>query len=325
MNAPYPLTDSFGRRIEYLRISLTERCDLRCAYCHPARRGGDLADALGADDIVAIAEAAVGLGVRRIRLTGGEPLLRPDLEDIVGRLHALPGLEDLALTTNAQGLAASAAALAAAGLRRVNVSLDSLDPEVYAAITGGGRVEGVLAGIEAALEAGLSPVKVNVVVTSPEALARAHLPGFADLIRRRPVHVRFIEAMPTCGQAAYLPARQALDELSLLGELSPVDGPDGGGPARYYRLGDSEGTFGIITAISQPFCAHCNRLRVTAQGDVLPCLFSPSGVSLLPALREGDPTAAVAAVLCDVAAAKPHRYGDIAEPSSIVAMHVIGG
>jgi len=260
-----------------------------------------------------------------VRLTGGEPLLRADLIEVVRQMVALPGLEDLSLTTNAQDLASHAADLAAAGLRRVNISLDSLDPEVYAAITGGGRLDRVLAGIEAALEAGLSPVKVNVVVTSPEALGREQLSRFADLIRTRPLHVRFIEAMPTCGHAAYVPAQRLLHELSALGELTPVEGPDGGGPAQYYQLDGCEGTFGIITPISEPFCASCNRLRVTAQGDLLACLFSPAGVSLLPALRGGDPVSAVAAVICAVTAAKPRRYGDIAEPSGIVAMHVIGG
>ncbi|MBN1459295.1 MAG: GTP 3',8-cyclase MoaA [Armatimonadetes bacterium] len=325
MNASFPLTDSFGRRIEYLRISLTERCDLRCAYCRPARQRSASTDLLSTDDVAAIARAALGLGVRRIRLTGGEPLLRPDLTDIVRRVAALPGLADLSLTTNGQDLASHADALAEAGLRRVNISLDSLDPEVYATITGGGRLDGVLAGIEAALQAKLSPVKVNVVVTSPEALGREQLSRFADLLRTRPLHVRFIEAMPTCGHAAYVPAQRLLQALSALGELTPVAGPDGGGPAQYYQLEDCEGTFGVITPISEPFCASCNRLRVTAQGDLLACLFSPGGVSLLPALREGDPVAAVAAIICAVTAAKPRRYGDIAEPSGIVAMHVIGG
>lgn len=320
------LTDSFGRRIDYLRISVTERCDLRCAYCHPQQRpSSERPDLLTPTDIAAIAEAALQLGIRRIRLTGGEPLLRADLEDILSRLCALPGIEDLALTTNGQTLAARAAGLAAAGLMRVNVSLDSLDPEVYAAITGGGDVSAVLRGLDASLAAGLAPVKVNVVLTSPRSLDRADLPGFADLIRRHPIHVRFIEAMPTCSHAAYLPAERLLDRFSEIGQLRPAPGPDGGGPARYYGLDGSQGTIGIIAPISDPFCAQCNRLRVTARADLVPCLFSPTGVSLLPALHGERPVADIADLIRQAAADKPCRYGDVADASGISAMHVIGG
>jgi cyclic pyranopterin phosphate synthase len=326
MNALTALTDSLGRRIDYLRISVTERCDLSCAYCRP--RGvadAPQEDPLTADDIAVIAEAAVQLGVRRIRLTGGEPLLRSDLDAIVRRLRAIPGVEDLALTTNGQMLAARAVGLAAAGLMRVNVSLDSLNPAAYAALTGGGDVSMVLRGIGAALDAGLTPVKVNVVLASPSALDRADLAGFAGLARHRPVHVRFIEAMPTCGHLSYLPAQQVLDRLAQMGDLRPVEGPHGGGPARYYRLDDSQGTLGVIAPISQPFCAQCNRLRVTARGEVLPCLFSPAGLSLLPALRGGNPKETIAALLRHAVAGKPCRYAEVADADGIHAMHVIGG
>jgi cyclic pyranopterin phosphate synthase len=326
MDAHSALTDSVGRRIDYLRISLTERCDLRCAYCRPA--SGPAAareDVLTADDVVAIVEAAVGLGVRRIRLTGGEPLLRPDLEEIVRRVRAIAGVEDLALTTNGQMLAGRAAGLAAAGLMRVNISLDSLDPKVYATLTGGGDVGNVLRGFDAALAADLRPVKINVVLASPSALDRADLAGFAELARRRPVHVRFIEAMPTCGHLSYLPAHEVLDRFAQMGELHPVPGPAGGGPARYFQLDDSAGTLGLIAPISEPFCAQCNRLRVTARGEVIPCLFSSSGVSLLPALRGSDVTGEIGGLLRKATAAKPCRYADVADPAGIRAMHVIGG
>jgi cyclic pyranopterin phosphate synthase len=326
MNAFTALTDSLGRRIDYLRISVTERCDLRCAYCRP-RGPADTCqeDPLKADDIGVIAQAAAQLGLRRIRLTGGEPLLRSDLEGIVRRLRTIPGVEDLALTTNGQLLADRAAGLAAAGLMRVNVSLDSLNPAAYAALTGGGDVSMVVRGIEAALAAGLMPVKVNVVLASPSALDRADLAGFADLARGEPVHVRFIEAMPTCGHLSYLPAQQVLDRLEQMGDLRPVEGPHGGGPARYYQLDDSQGTLGVIAPISEPFCARCNRLRVTARGEVLPCLFSRAGVSLLPALRGEDSRQAVAALLRHAVAGKPCRYAEVAGADGIRAMHVIGG
>jgi cyclic pyranopterin phosphate synthase len=327
MNVPAEgLTDRFGRNIDYLRISVTERCDLRCAYCHPGRHvAADSADVLSADDVAVIGAAAVRLGIRRIRLTGGEPLLRPDLEHIVGRLSLLPGLADLALTTNGQVLSERAEALAAAGLRRVNVSLDSLDPEVYAAITGGGDVAAVLSGLDAALTAGLAPVKVNAVLAGRAPLGAGDLSELVALVRRRPVHVRFIEAMPTCSHAAYLPAEGVLEQLSKFGTLVPVPGPEGAGPARYFQLDGSQGMLGVITPLSEPFCDRCNRLRVSARGDLLPCLFSPQGISLLPALRGDDPVRDLMSLLREGAAAKPLRYGDIATPSGVVAMHVIGG
>jgi cyclic pyranopterin phosphate synthase len=326
MNLFEGLTDSFGRRIDYLRVSVTERCDLRCAYCHPGRHvQRNSPDVLSIDNVVAIADAALRLGIRRIRLTGGEPLLRADLEDIVARLSQLDGLADLALTTNGRALSGRAGALAAAGLRRVNISLDSLSPQVYAAMTGGGSVEAVLRGLEAALAAGLEPVKVNAVLAGGAPLEQCDLASFVKLVRSRPVHVRFIEAMPTCSHVDYLPARGVLEQLSQFGALAPVPGPAGGGPARYFRLDGSQGTLGVIAPLSEPFCADCNRLRVSARGDLLPCLFSPQGTSLLPALRGDDPVRDLTALLRESAAAKPSRGGDVATASGVAAMHVVGG
>lgn len=319
------LSDSLGRRIEYLRISLTERCDLRCVYCRPREGGEAAADVLAAQEVVHIAEAATRLGVRRVRLTGGEPLLREDLEEICARLAGLEGLKDLSLTTNGQRLAGRAEGLAKAGLRRVNVSLDSLEPRRYAQVTGGGDLGETLQGLEAALEVGLEPVKVNVVLTSAAGAAEAELERFAELVARRPVHVRFIEGMPTCVHTGYVPAAAVLEALGRRWELRPVPGPPGGGPARYWRLGDSLGTVGVIAAISEPFCGRCNRLRVTAGGELRPCLFSARGMELLPALRGPRPVASVAALLWRAAAAKPARYAEVAGPAGIGAMHAVGG
>ena len=326
MSAATPLIDSVGRCIDYLRISLTERCDLHCAYCRPGRRTAPPpVDVLTADDIVNIARAALGVGICRFRLTGGEPLLRDDLEAIVARLRALPGLADLSLTSNGQQLAGRAQSLADAGLMRVNISLDSLDAEAYSAITGGGSVGAVRRGLEAALVAGLSPVKINVVLSSGALLERDDIAAFAELVQSRPVHVRFIEAMPTCNHVDYLPASVVLDRLRGLHDLLPLPGPHGAGPAHYYRLSDSSGTVGVITPISSPFCSRCNRLRITARGELKPCLFSAASMHLLPALREADPVPHIAALLTEAVAAKPPRYGDVAEASGIRAMHVIGG
>lgn len=263
--------------------------------------------------------------MRRIRLTGGEPLLRTDIEEIVSRIRSLPGVEDLALTTNGQNLSVHAASLASAGLMRVNISLDSLDPDAYRSITGGGDVASVLRGIDAALDAQLDPVKINVVLSTPASLEDQNLDPFIDLTKNRIVHVRFIEAMPICGHASFLPARSILDRLAEFGPLSAVPGPDGGGPAAYYQREESQGTIGVITPITDPFCARCNRLRVTARGEIIPCLFSPSGVSLLQALKADDPLADIQRLLQRAAKAKPRRYGDVAHQSGISAMHIIGG
>jgi cyclic pyranopterin phosphate synthase len=320
-----PLVDSQGRRIEYLRIALTERCDLRCVYCRPpAAAQTEGQDVLSLDDVLVLGEAAAGLGIRHLRLTGGEPLLRDDLPEIIRGLRRQPEIEDLALTTNGQRLASCAEALVAAGLDRVNISLDSLDPATYAAITGG-DVSPALAGLEAALAAGLAPVKGNVVLTQAAVREAADLAPFVSLIRRLPVHVRFIEAMPTCQHVPYVPAARVLDWLAAMGDLQPTAGPAGSGPARYYQLDGARGTFGCITPITEPFCAQCNRLRVTARGDLLPCLFSPSGPSLLPALRGPDPVGEAAAALALAAAAKPACAREVAPPAGIAAMHAIGG
>jgi cyclic pyranopterin phosphate synthase len=326
MTTSLRLVDRHGRPITYLRISLTERCDLRCAYCRPAGEPPQAdGDRLRPADIANLARAALSVGISRFRLTGGEPLLRGELEEIVGRVSALPGVTDLALTTNGQRLASRAHALVAAGLRRVNVSLDSLDAATYRTVTGGGELDQVLRGIDAALAAGLAPVKVNVVLASARAPALRELEAFAALVRERPLHVRFIEAMPTCGHAGYLPADRLLELLGREHALGPVAGPPGAGPARYYRLDDSLGTIGVITPISAPFCDRCNRLRVTAQGELIPCLFSPSGVSLLPALRAAHPVGRLRARLLAAAAGKPSRYREVAEPTGIHAMRVVGG
>jgi cyclic pyranopterin phosphate synthase len=208
---------------------------------------------------------------------------------------------------------------------RINISLDSLDPQAYALTTGGGDVAAVRRGIDAAISSGLAPVKLNVVLASGAALERAGIPAFLDFVRSRPVHVRFIEAMPTCSHVEYLPAQRVLDFLSRRYHLDTVPGPHGGGPARYYRVNGFRGTIGLIAPISEPFCAHCNRLRVSARGELRPCLFSPGAFDLLPALRGPDPADDIISSLERAAAAKPRCYGDVAEPSGVPTMHVIGG
>lgn len=305
-------TDAFGRRIDYLRISLTDRCNLRCVYCMPAE-GVDWkepAEILSYDEIERFSRIAVEEGISKIRLTGGEPLVRRGVTDLVRRLAGVPGVESLALTTNATLLPRFAAGLREAGLERVNISLDSLDPDEYARITRGGNLVDALAGIEAAFEAGFSPIKLNVVVV--RSLAQDLL-GFAKMTLDRPLHVRFIEYMPV-GEAEEgsgchadgghgwtaadtVPSDEVLERVSAegiaagLGELVPVerdDAPGGWGPARYYRFEGSHGTIGVISPLSHHFCAECNRLRLTADGRLRPCLFSDDELDVREVLREGS-------------------------------------
>ncbi|NTU71957.1 MAG: GTP 3',8-cyclase MoaA, partial [Coriobacteriia bacterium] len=291
-------TDAHGRRIDYLRISLTDRCNLRCVYCMPEEgvEWKQPAEILSYDEIVSFARVAVEEGIGKIRLTGGEPLVRRGVVDLVRRLHDIPGVESLALTTNATLLPRFAAELRDAGLERINVSLDSLDPEEYHRITRGGNLDEALAGLDAAFEAGFSPIKLNTVVVRS---LEQDLLGFAKLSLGRPLHVRFIEYMPVgaaeegsgchsdggTGWTASdsVPSEEVIDCISAggqaagLGPLLEVErdaAPGGWGPARYYRFADAEGTVGVISPLSHHFCAECNRLRLTADGRLRPCLFS---------------------------------------------------
>lgn len=313
-------TDAHGRRIDYLRISLTDRCNLRCRYCMPAEgvQWKPQEEILSYEEILRFVRIAAGHGISKIRLTGGEPLVRGGVVDFVRDLHAIPGMESVALTTNGTLLPKFAPALADAGLRRVNISLDSLDPEVFSAITRGGKLDDALAGIDAAFAAGFDPVKLNVVVV--RSLSQ-NLIGFAGLTLDRPLHVRFIEYMPVgeaeegsgCHSEATegwtredsVPSDEVLERLAAdgaaagLGELIPVvkeAAPGGWGPARYYRFGDALGTIGVISPLSHHFCAECNRLRLTADGRLRPCLFSDHELDVRAPLREGDDAAVEAVV-----------------------------
>lgn len=324
-------TDAHGRRIDYLRISLTDRCNLRCRYCMPAdgvawKEPGEI---LTYEEILRFVRISVSHGISKIRLTGGEPLVRGGIVDFVRELHAIPGMESVALTTNGTLLPKFAPALADAGLKRVNISLDSLDPDVFRTITRGGNLDDALAGIDAAFAAGFDPVKLNVVVVRS---LEQNLVGFAGLTLDRPLHVRFIEYMPvgeaeegsgchTEGTEGWtredsVPSDEVLERLAAegaaagLGDLVAVtreDAPGGWGPARYYRFGDSPGTIGVISPLSHHFCAECNRLRLTADGRLRPCLFSDHELDVRTALRAGD-DAAVEALVGEALRDKPKDH-----------------
>ncbi len=300
------LIDAFGREINYLRISVTSECNLRCLYCRPQECAQVQASAAGLprEEIVTVTRVAAALGIRYVRLTGGEPLMRADLATLVKELSGLPQLEDLTLTTNGQFLAGQARELAAAGLRRVNVSLDSLDADRYRLITTGGSLERTWAGIQAAQQAGLTPVKLNVVML--RGYNENEIPAFAHLARDRGAHVRFIELMPI-GPAAsefddlFYSAAEAIEQLQAE-DLYP-QGCIGPGPAELWRLGP--GTLGMIAAVTNPPCLFCNRLRLTADGRLRPCLMEETEIDLKPALAAARPELAIAEALREAVALKP--------------------
>jgi cyclic pyranopterin phosphate synthase len=304
------LSDSFQRPIDYLRISVTDRCNLRCVYCMPAEGVHQLAhqDILSYEEICAIAQAAAGLGITKIRLTGGEPLVRAGLPKLIQMLSQIESIDDISLTTNGILLAHYAEELRAAGLRRVNVSLDTLKIDRFREITRGGDLSGVLKGIEAARAAGLNPVKINMVVIP--GLNDDELLDFAAKTIDEGWHVRFIEHMPfsqgTCAPA-FVSVSEIKGRLAALGELEPCS-VKGNGPAKYFRLPQAKGTIGFITPVSEHFCFHCNRLRLTADGKLRPCLLSEAEIDLREPLRRGISSEELKRLIKKAVADKPQRH-----------------
>ena len=288
------LIDRFGRRHNQLRLSVTDRCNLRCTYCMgengvPWLEPGRI---LRYEEILAVVRIAAELGMSRVRLTGGEPLVRKDLAWLVRELRRIPGIEDLSLTTNGILLGEQADELRRAGLDRVNISLDSLNPETYGAVTRGGQLARVLDGIETALAVGFWPVKINVVLM--KGVNDGDIPEFLRLAFSRPLHLRFIECMPI-GRTGldhgnrYLTVRSVLETAASLGfALTPCDPPSGSGPAETYAMRNGEGTIGLIHPISRHFCSACNRLRLTADGYLKPCLYWQEELSVRPVLDRPD-------------------------------------
>ncbi len=308
--------DQYGREIDYLRISLIDHCNLRCVYCMPLAglTFARAADLLTPAEIEVVAQAAVEVGFRRIRLTGGEPTLRPDLLEIVERLAAIPGLQDLALTTNGILLPALAPALAAAGLKRVNIHLDTLHPERLARLMRFGSLAEIWAGILAAEAAGLTPIKLNAVVT--RGYNDGDVVDLAALTRERGWHVRFIELMPLGGGEPADVSRQAFVSSAetrarieaSLGSLTALPIADPADEARNYRLAGSQGVIGFISPVSEPYCGTCNRMRLTADGKFHLCLLNDDERDMRLALKRGGKEAVARALLAAVEA-KPigHR------------------
>ncbi|HHO69481.1 MAG TPA: GTP 3',8-cyclase MoaA [Gammaproteobacteria bacterium] len=311
MNA---LVDGHGRRIDYLRVSVIDACNYRCFYCRP----GDLANGgraglLPLGELERVIRLFIGLGVRHVRLTGGEPLLRRGLTGFVHRLAALPGLDELSLSTNGHLLERRAAGLRRAGLSRVNVSLDSLDPGRFRSITGGGDLARVLRGIEAARAARLAPVKLNMVVM--RGVNDDELEAMLDFALGRGLQLRFIETMPV-GQAGadsmarHVPAAAILARVRhhLGAELVPVTTGQGSGPARCFRTTDGKAGVGVISAVSRHFCATCNRVRLTARGDLVLCLGQQDRASLAALLRRSASDRELRQRILAAIARKPERH-----------------
>jgi cyclic pyranopterin phosphate synthase len=358
------ITDPFGRHIEYVRLSVTDRCDLRCSYCLPKgfRDFEEPDQWLNFDEIEKVMRAFTELGVRRIRLTGGEPLSRGRIADLAARIAGLPGLEDLSLSTNATRLKKLAGPIKAAGVTRLNVSLDSLDPARFAEITGGGRLEQVLDGLRAARAAGFEPIKINMVVM--KGVNDDEIGAMVRFCIDQGFTLRFIETMPVgdTGRAAtehYLDlqeVRRALErEFTLVpstmnggrsrhpamnrdvqvsraqdAQERPSRDTDrsvyGGGPARYYRVAGTELRIGFITPISQHFCATCNRVRLTVDGTLYTCLGQDDQTELRPLLRAGASLEELKQAIRGAIARKPERHEFVSRPEQVIRfMSYTGG
>ncbi|KIL41668.1 molybdenum cofactor biosynthesis protein MoeA [Gordoniibacillus kamchatkensis] len=276
---PDKLIDKFGRVHDYLRISVTDRCNLRCVYCMP-EDGMEFEreeHILSYEEIAKVVRVLAGMGVTKVRLTGGEPLVRKDLDQLIGQIADIPGIQDISLTTNGIFLAKKAEKLKAAGLYRLNISLDTLRPERFGLITRGGDVAKVLESVEACLRLGFEPIKLNVVLM--KGVNDDEIWQFIELTERNPLHVRFIEYMPIGHEGdswrnKYYPLNNILSQCEEKGWRFREETPAAGnGPARYYRVEGHQGTFGLIHPVSDHFCETCNRLRLTADGNIKPCLF----------------------------------------------------
>ena len=300
------MTDSYGREIRYLRLSVTELCDLRCRYCMPAdgvcKKKHD--EMLSQEEMVMAVRAAASLGITKLRITGGEPLVKPNIVQLCQETAAIPGIRELCLTTNGIRLRSLAEPLKEAGVSRLNISLDTLDGEKYRYITRCGRLEDALAGIEAALSAGFRKVKLNTVLIG--GFNDDEIPALAGLTKRWPVDLRFIELMPMYdsgdfGPEAFIPYSTVLEKLP---ELEPV--PSDGGVAKLYRLPGAQGNVGLISPVSAHFCAECNRIRITADGRIKPCLHSPDERSI-----KGQSQEEMTETLRQAILSKPKWHGEL--------------
>ena len=307
------LLDSYNRPINYLRMSLTDRCNLRCVYCMPEQGVPKLIheDILTYEELLRLARLSVGLGIEKIRLTGGEPLVRKNIVDLIKALGKIPGIRDISLTTNGVLLAEQARALWEAGVKRINISLDTLNPQNFSRITRFEYFDRVWAGIQEAERIGFSPIKINVValkgINDDEILA------FGRLSFEKPYHIRFIEFMPVGPENGwsverFLSSEDILKRLQVLGPLSPINGLGFDGPAKRMSYAGARGEIGLISPISEHFCPSCNRLRLTAEGLLRVCIFSDDETDLRTPLRNGASDAELETVIRAAISRKPREH-----------------
>lgn len=307
------LLDPYKRHLNYLRLSLTDRCNLRCVYCMP--KGGvqkfNHEDILNYEEMLRLARISVGLGIEKIRLTGGEPLVRKGLLGFIRSLKALPGIQDISLTTNGVLLAEKAQDLWKAGIRRINVSLDSLDREKFSRITRFDFFDQVWAGIQEAERVGFSPIKINVVAM--KGINDDEILSFGKLSFEKPFHIRFIEFMPVGEENGwkaerFISSEETFKRLQTLGPLNPINGNGLDGPAKRMIYDGAIGEIGLISPISQHFCPSCNRLRLTAEGRLRVCIFSDQETDLRTPLRQGASDAFLEEVIQEAITRKPKEH-----------------
>lgn len=324
------MLDRYDRKITYLRISVTERCNFRCFYCRPREGGPPPRPDMAIEDIVRVVEAGSTVGIRKLRLTGGEPLARPDIVELTARLAAVDRVDDVAVTTNGSLLARYAADLKEAGLKRVNISLDTLRPDRFSSITCRDRFDDVWAGIEAALDHDLQPVKLNMVVM--RGVNDDEVLDLAALTAQRPLHVRFIELMPI-GESSARSREQLVTCTEMkaqiearYGPLEPIASIGGVGPARYWRIHGAPGTVGFIAPLSGCFCDACNRMRLTAAGTLRPCLCQGAELDVSAALARGADRTELAALIAKAISRKPKGHAaHTIDPVEDRLMSQIGG
>lgn len=331
-------TDQLGRSLRDLRISVTDRCNFRCRYCMPREVFGEdyafrpRAEILSFEEIERLARIFIGLGVQKLRLTGGEPLLRRDLHHLVAMLSRLDGEPDLALTTNGSLLTRQARALRSAGLRRLTVSLDSLEPATFAAMTDSAvPVRTVLEGIESALQAGFAPIKINMVVK--RGVNEAEIPAMVERFGRPEYVLRFIEYMDVGNTNGWrleevVPAKEILERASAAGPLTRLPSLYGGEVARRFRTA-AGGEIGVISSVTQPFCSACTRARLSADGHLYTCLFADQGFDLRAPLRSGLSDEALASLIEGCWGRRDDRYSEVRSalttPACKAEMSLLGG
>ena len=326
------MKDQFGRRVEYVRVSVTDKCNLRCVYCMPLEGLDWLKreNLLSYEEIASVLRTMAGMGLKKVRITGGEPLVRKDLPHLVRMVSEIPGIEDISLSTNAVLLGDLAQELRDSGVSRVNVSLDSLQEERVDAIARRpGSFGRIMEGLDAAEAVGFDPIKINVVLIGGQN--DDEIEDFALITRDRPWHVRFIELMPTgsnleLSAGNFVSCQDALARIRRMGSIEPVEGPAGNGPATYFRFPGAAGTVGVITPMSHNYCDRCNRMRLTADGQLRPCLFGSLQTNLRDPLRAG---ADLVPLIEETLQIKPERHyliqGSDEGSGGLVALSQTGG